>query len=112
MVVNVTKKAIWTRKAALPEGANFCRPSRQEAIELFDLSLNKTTVDFPNPKNVYTDIEGPIPRNVEFDPKDYYPPDVYRKPEPNWPKDFKIDIKKMLKEKIMSKVKSAAGYEE
>ena len=50
VMVNVTKKAIWTRRAALPESTNFARPSAKEAIELFDLSLTKTTVDFPNPR--------------------------------------------------------------
>ena len=109
VIVNVTKKAIWTRKAALPEAANFARPSAAEAKELFDLSLTKTTVDFPNPKYAYTDQEGPVPRNVEFDPKDYYPPDVYRKPNPIWPKDFKIDIKQMLRDKIVSKIKGIFG---
>src|SRR5208282_3646883 len=51
VIVNVTKKAIWTRKAALPEAANFARPSVAEAKELFDLSLSHTTIDFPNPRN-------------------------------------------------------------
>ena len=113
VVVNVTKKAIWTRKAALPESTNFARPSKQEAMELFGLSLTKTTVDFPNPKHAsLTEIEGPVPRNVEIDPKDYYPPDVYRKPNPIWPKDFKIDIKKMLGDKIVQKIKAVFGADE
>ncbi len=109
VVVNVTKNAIWTRKAALPISANFARPSRKEAIELFDLSLTKTTVDFPNPRHTYTDIESPVPRSVEFDAKDWYPPDVYRKPDPIWPQNFKIDISKMVREKIISKVKEVFG---
>jgi ribonuclease Z len=112
VVVNVTKKAIWTRKAALPESANFARPSRKEAIDLFNLSVTNTTVNFPNPRHVYSDIEGPVPRNQEFDPKDYYPPDVYRKPDPVWPKNFKIDVVKMLRDKIVSKVKSIFGDDE
>ena len=109
MIVNVTKTAIWTRKAALPEFTNFARPSAKEAIELFDLSLTKTTVDFPNARQNYTDIEGPVPRNVEYDPKLYYPPDVYRKPNPIWPNGFKIDIKKMVRDRIISKVKAVFG---
>ena len=112
VIVNVTKKAIWTRKAALPEAANFARPSVAEAKELFDLSLTKTTVDFPNARSDYTQQEGPVPRNVEFDPKDYYPPEVYRKPNPIWPKDFKIDIKQILRDKIVSKVKGMFGGDE
>jgi ribonuclease BN (tRNA processing enzyme) len=113
VIVNVTKKAIWTRKAALPESTNFARPSAGEAIELFDLSLTNTTVNFPNPRYAaYTEIEDPVPRNQEFDAKAYYPPDVYRKPNPIWPKDFKIDIKQMLREKIISKVKTIFGYQD
>ena len=113
VVVNVTKEAIWTRKAALPESTNFARPSKEEAMELFDISLTHTTVDFPNPRHArFTDIEGPVPRNVEYDARLYYPPDVYRKPNPVWPKDFKIDIRKMLREKVISKVISFFGYEE
>ncbi|WP_094555537.1 guanitoxin biosynthesis MBL fold metallo-hydrolase GntH [Synechococcus sp. 1G10] len=107
VVVNVTKKAIWTRKAALPESANFSRPSAKEAMELFDISLNKTTVDFPNPRRRLSDIEDPETRRaLEIDPKKYYPPDVYREPNPNWPKDFKIDIKSIVKDKIVKKIQS------
>lgn len=112
VVVNVTKNAIWTRKAALPLAANFARPSRQEAIELFDLSLTKTTVDFPNPRHTYLDIESPVPRDVEFDAKDWYPPDVYRKPNPIWPQNFKIDVARMLRERIISKVKAVFGNDD
>jgi ribonuclease Z len=88
VVVNVTKNAIWTRKAALPRAANFARLSRQEAIELFDLSITKPTIDFPNPRHTYSDIESPVQRNVEFDAKDWYPPSVYRNPNPIWPQNF------------------------
>lgn len=106
IVVNVTKDAIWTRRAALPDDANFSRPAKKDAIALFDLSLTHTTVDFPNPQNSITDLEGPVPRNVEFDPRHYYPPDVYRKPEPAFPKDFKIDIKQVVSEKVEAAVQS------
>jgi ribonuclease BN (tRNA processing enzyme) len=109
VVVNVTKDAIWTRKAALPESANFARPSKQEAVELFDISLTNLTVDFPNPRHVYTDIEGPAPRNLEYDAKLYYPPDVYRKPDGFFPKDFKINIMQMLAGKIGAKVDTKIG---
>ena len=112
VVVNVTKDAIWTRKAALPDSANFARPSKKEAMELFGLSLTHMTVDFPNPRTSIAEQEGPVPRNVEYDAHLYYPPDVYRKPDPVWPKDFKIDLKKMIKEKVVSKVKAWFGGEE
>ena len=82
-------------------------------MDLFDLGITKTTVDFPNPRHAaFTDLEGPIPRNVEYDPKDYYPPDVYRKPNPIWPQNFKIDLKKMIGEKIVQKIKAVFGADE
>ena len=113
VVVNVTKKAIWTRKAALPESTNFARPSAKEAKELFDLSLTNSTVNFPNARHVLADIENPATRAaLEIDPKLYYPADVYRKPNPIWPKNFKIDIKKMVREKIVQKIKSVFGADE
>ncbi|HEY2886161.1 MAG TPA: hypothetical protein VGJ08_13180, partial [Rhizomicrobium sp.] len=108
VVVNVTKDAIWTRRAALPEDANFSRPSKEDAIGLFDLSLTHTTVDFPNPRNKLADIEGPVPRNVEYDAHLWYPPDVYRKPQPYFPQDFKIDIKQMIAGKVEAKLDAKA----
>ena len=48
----------------------------------------------------------------QFDPKDHYPPDVYRKPDPFWPKNFKIDVVKMFRDKIVSKVKSIFNDDE
>ena len=105
VVVNVHKDAIWTRKAAIADGANFARPSSKEAIELFDLSLTNTTIKFPNPKHTtLMEIEGDVPRNVEFDPKLYYPPDVYRKPNPVWPHNYTIELKDMIADKIEAKV--------
>ena len=112
VIVNVTKKAIWTRKAALPESTNFCRPSAKEAMELFDLSPTKTAVEFPNARHLMTDIESPFPRTLEYDPKLYYPPDVYRKPDPVCPNNFKIDIRKMVREKVMQKLRSVFGFDD
>lgn len=50
-------------------------------------------------------------RNVEYDARLYDPPDVYRKLKSVWPQSFKIDLKKMLREKVMSKIKSFFGYD-
>lgn len=112
VIVNVTKDAIWTRKAALPDSTNFARPSAREAIELFDLSLTNTTVRFPDPRHTLPDIENPAVRANEYDARLYYPPDVYRKPNPVFPKGFSIDIKKMLGQGIIKKIKSFFGVEE
>ena len=111
VIVNVTKKAIWTRKAALPESTNFARPSASDAKELFGIGPTKTTVNFPDPKYTLPDIEDPATRTAEYDPKLYYPADVYRKPNPVFPKGFKIDIKKMIVERVVSRVRAVFGGE-
>jgi ribonuclease Z len=67
VIVKVTKKAIWTRKAAIPESANFARPSAKEAIELFNLSLTNTVINFPNPRTSVAEQEEPFPRSTEYD---------------------------------------------
>lgn len=77
------------------------------------MGLTKTTVDFPNARKVVSDIEDPATRAaLEIDPKKYYPADVYRVPNPNWPRDFKIDIKKMVGERVVQRIKSVFGVDD
>src|SRR5262245_64940068 len=61
VVVNVTKDAIWTRKAAVPEGASMARPSPGQAAELFGLSLTNLKVTFPNPR---TQLAGQVEAEI------------------------------------------------
>ena len=112
VIVNVTKKAIWTRKAALPDSTNFARPSATDAKEIFGIGLGKTTVEFPNPRHTLADIEDPAARDAEIDPKLYYPADVYRKPNVSFPKNFKLDLKKIVGGKIVQRIKSVFGFDE
>jgi ribonuclease Z len=106
VVVNVTKEAIWTRRAALPEEANFSRPSKKDAAELFDLSPTHMVIDFPTPTRNVPEIEAPFPRSEEYDPKLWYPADVYRKPMYIFPPGFKINLAEMMMEKAEAKVKA------
>ena len=100
VVVNVTKDAVWTRKAAIPEAGNMTQPSPRDAVELFDLSPANLEVRFPNPRHTRADIQEPFVREREIDPKKYYPPDVYRVPQPNFPKGFKIDVRQVAQKKL------------
>jgi ribonuclease Z len=43
---------------------------------------------------------------------DWYPPDVYRKPNPVWPANFKIDVGKMIRDKVITKVKGMFGSDQ
>ena len=67
---------------------------------------------FPDPRHTLPDIEDPATRKAEYDAKLYYPADVYRKPNPVFPKGFKIDIKKMITDKIVQRIKSVFGGDE
>ena len=58
------------------------------------------------------DLEDPATRTAEYDAKLYYPPDVYRVPNPVFPKGFKIDLKKMVMDKIVQRLKSVFGADE
>lgn len=108
VVVNVTKDAIWTRRAALPEAANPARPSPREAKELFDLSLRNTEIAFPEPRRTLDDVQEQFVRDREIDKEKYYPRDVDRDLVRRFPEGFKLDLRKVVTDKIKHKVKDAA----
>jgi hypothetical protein len=112
VVVNVTKDAIWTRKAALPDGGNMTRPSPADAVELFDLSPTNLVVKFPNARHTLADILEADVLAGDIDPKKYYPPDVYREPNQAYPKDLAIDVREialMKAKKAQTKLSAKAA---
>ena len=112
VVVNVTKDAVWTRKAAIPEAGNMARPSPRDAIGLFDLSPTNLEVRFPNPRHRLADVLEQDVRDREIDPKQYYPPDLYREPQPNFPKDFTIDVRQIVQKKLRAMQAKLTGEQE
>jgi ribonuclease Z len=82
-----------------------------KGVDVFVTELQPDTMNIQASSPIPATL-GPVPRNVEVDPKLYYPPDLYRKPDGFFPKNFKIDLKQMLRDKVMSKVKSIFGYED
>ena len=109
VVVNVTKDAVWTRKAAIPEAGNMARPSPRDAIGLFDLSPTNLEVKFPNPRHTVADMQEPAVRDREIDPKKYYPPDLYREPHRNFPNGFKIDVRQIVQKRLRDDAGQAHG---
>jgi ribonuclease Z len=109
VVVNVQKDAIWTRRAALAEAANAAKPSPAEAKELFDISPKHLEVVWPEPKNGLLDIEDADARDEEIDKDDYYPAEVDRDLVMQLPQPFKIEIPKMVAEKLSEKIKHKLG---
>ena len=107
VVVNVTKEAIWTRKAAFPDDANPAQPSPREAIELYGVVPGQTEIAFPKPRHTIMDVQEPFVREQEIDPKKYYPPDVYREPIFVFPDNLKIDLTQMAAAKLKQKFPDA-----
>ena len=80
-----------------------------EAKELFDLGPTHLSVDFPDPRHNVTDVQEEFVREKEIDPDLYYPEDVKRDLVRVFPKGFKIEIPKMVAQKVGEKIKSRFG---
>jgi len=92
MVVNVTKDAIWTRRAALPEDGGMVRPDFKK---IFGEPLPKE-ITMPQPKIPREQQQEQYTRDMEIDPHKYYPPDVYREPLTKLPEHITFDVEKMM----------------
>src|SRR5262245_2097233 len=108
VVVNVTKDAIWTRKAAFPESAMPSRPKPAEAMALFDISPTQTKIKFPKPVHYLEDLVSKDTIKAQIDPRLYYPKDVSRPVTPNFPREFSIDVKQMVEAKLKRKLENKA----
>jgi ribonuclease Z len=109
VVVNVQKNAIWTRMAAIAEAPNTARPSKEDAKYLFDLGPTHLEVEFPEPRHTIMDVQEPFVRDKEIDKDLYYPSDVNRELVRVFPKGFKIEIPKMIREKLGEKIRARFG---
>ena len=109
IVVNVTKDAVWTREAALSDAATPARPSKDDAKYLFDLKPTHMEVDFPDPKHTRRSRVEDFEYEHEIPKELYYPKDVDRDLIMEFPKGYKIEILKMIKEKVFGKFKDKIG---
>jgi ribonuclease Z len=105
VVANVQKDAIWTRMAALSDAPNPARPNVNDAKYLFDLGPKHLEVDFPDPRQTIMDVQEEFVRDKEIDKDLYYSADVNRDLVRVFPKGFKIEIPKMVMEKVGEKIK-------
>ncbi|WP_422041106.1 guanitoxin biosynthesis MBL fold metallo-hydrolase GntH [Roseibium sp.] len=92
-VVNVTKEAIWYRKATLPGKSGTVPPFRELAAaeEAGRISLPDEVV-LPEPRSSRAEQQDQKYRDMEIDPKEYYPADVFREPGTQWPSGFSISV--------------------
>ena len=96
-VVNVTKDAVWYRKAVLPDKSGSVPPFREmiERAKRYGEKLPDTFV-FPNPRMTREEQQDKRWRELEVDPHVYYPKEVYGEPLTQWPKDYTIDVAAIL----------------
>jgi ribonuclease Z len=93
-VVNVTKDAIWSREAAVPEGAAI---APLDPRWLMPKPLPEK-MELPRPELPREEQQEQFLRDMEIDPHKYYPPDADRPPVQVWPDEgFFIDPRKMLR---------------
>jgi len=96
-VVNVTKDAIWYRKAVLPSKSGSVPPFREMAAKAKTSGVQlPATFAFPNPRRTREEQQDKRWRELEVDPHLYYPKDVYREPNFTWPKDYTINVAEIL----------------
>jgi hypothetical protein len=92
-VVNVTKDAVWYRKAVLPDLSGSVPPLRELKERAARAGKRmSSSITFPNPRLTREDQQDQKLRDLEVDPNKYYPDQVYREPMQQWPKDFKIEL--------------------
>jgi ribonuclease BN (tRNA processing enzyme) len=93
VVVNVTKDAIWSRKAAIPESTGSNPPP---FAQLVGEPLPKEFV-VPQPRMPREEQQEQYTRDIEIDPKKYLPEDVYRDPLVKLPDPMVMDLEAMAK---------------
>ena len=96
-VVNITKDAVWYRKAVLPDKSGAVPPMRElmQMAKRAGKELPKEFV-FPEPRRTREEQQEQATRDNEIDPKEYTPPDVQREQIMSWPKGYKVDVEAML----------------
>jgi len=95
VVVNVTKDAVWARKANLPQGSPV---GSLDPRLFFAPGELPDKIKMPDPTRPREVQQEQFLRDMEIDPHLYYPPDVDRDITDTWPEDgITMDVKKMLK---------------
>ncbi len=94
MVVNVTKDAIWLRKAVLPGMVGTRIPDFRKVLGTDELPEE---LALPQPRKPREMQQQQATRDLEIDPALYYPPDVKREPLTKLPDPLTMPIRKIMK---------------
>ena len=93
VVINVTKDAIWSREAVIPQSTGQNPPP---FAQLVGEPLPKEFV-VPQPRRSRAEQQEQYTRDTEIDPKKYLPEDVYREPLVQLPDPLVLDLEAMMK---------------
>jgi ribonuclease Z len=93
-VVNITQDRIWSREAAIPDGAAIAPLDPRWLLKRpFPKELELPRPELPREQQQQQEL-----RDMEIDPHLYYPADVDRDPVQTWPEEgFKVDPREMLR---------------
>ena len=94
VVVNVTKDAIWSRTAALPQSTGNSPANLAKILGLDELP---DELEVPAPRLTREEQQEQYTRDTEIDPHKYYPEDVERPLLTELPSPMKMDLRQMKK---------------
>lgn len=102
MVANVTKDAVWCRKALLPDHVGVNMPTLEQMARVYgwDPERMPRSLELPRPRLPREEQQEQQTRDSEVDPKEYYPADILpMRPIINkWPAEgVRIDFEAMAK---------------
>ena len=96
-VVNVTKDAIWSREAVLPELGTVSRPTPQQIVEIFgEDGVLPDVLEISSGRLKREEQQDQYLRDIEIDPALYTPPDVARELVTALPPTLRIPFKEMM----------------
>jgi ribonuclease Z len=101
-VVNVTKDAIWSREAVLPELAGISQLKPDEMVKAMELDEMPDVIEFPPAKMPREEQQIEYLREIEIDPSKYYPEELNRELILESPK-ISVNVKEILAAKEQNK---------
>ena len=78
VVVNVTRDAIWSRQAVLPDSGNFKRPATEDELRQMFGGEIPEAMRIPEPERTRDELLSPAVRAIEISPSEFVPADVFR----------------------------------
>ena len=112
VVVNVTKDAVWTRKAAIPEAGNMTRPSPRDAIEPVRPEPDESGGQNSRIPDIGRRRAGAGRPRPGDRPEAVLPARRVSRAAANFPNDFTIDVRQIVQRKLREMQAKLTGEQE